>query len=334
MPIRAYAAYGPGKALEPFEYEAGPLGPEEIEVLISHCGICHTDLHLIDNDWGISQYPLVPGHEIVGTVTARGSDVPHLRDGERVGVGYQCGSCGTCEYCQFCVENLCAKLEGTCVNGYGGYAEAIRVHSRFAMPVPEGLTSEIAAPMLCGGITVYHPFHAFDVRPGMRVGVVGIGGLGHFALQFGRALGYEVTAFSTSPEKEEEARELGAHDFVHSRDEARIKQLANRFDFILSTVSADLPWGQYLNLLRPKGKLCVVGVPASDMQIPAFPLIVGQRSICGSPIGSPSEIRKMLDKAVESGVTAKVEVFPMADVNEALNKVRGNEVRYRAVLEN
>ena len=189
MSIRAYAASGPGQKLAPFEYDPAPLGPADIEVSISHCGICHTDVHLIENDWGMSQFPLVPGHEIVGTVTAIGRDVPHLREGNRVGVGYQSGSCGHCEYCDRCMENLCQSMEGTCVNGHGGYAEKIRVHNRFAMPIPEGLRSESAAPMLCGGITVFRPFHVFDVRPGMRVGVVGIGGLGHFALQFANALG-------------------------------------------------------------------------------------------------------------------------------------------------
>jgi uncharacterized zinc-type alcohol dehydrogenase-like protein len=334
MSIHAYAASGPGQELTSFEYEPAPLGPQDIELAVSHCGICHTDLHLLQNDWGFSQFPLVPGHEVVGTVTATGREVRHLREGQRVGVGYQSGSCGQCEYCTEQMENLCVQMTGTCVNGYGGYADALRVNSRFAMPIPDGLAADVAAPMMCGGITVYTPFRVFDVRPGMRVGVVGIGGLGHLALQFARALGYEVTAFSTSPDKETQARSFGAHGFINARDPEQMQQAANRFDFILCTAPGDVPWLDYLAALKPRGKLCIVGAPASDVHFPALPLILGQKSICGSPIGSPSEINRMLAQAVDSGVQTKVELFPMTQVNEALRRVRNNEARYRVVLVN
>ncbi len=334
MAIRAYAAEAPGAALAPFEYEPAPIGPNGVEIKISHCGICHTDVHLIQNDFGISQFPLVPGHEIVGTVSAAGREVKHLREGQRVGVGYQSGSCGDCEFCSNDLQNLCTQMTGVCVNGYGGYAEAVRVDSRLAVPIPESMTSEAAAPMLCGGITVYTPFHAFGVRPGMRVGVVGIGGLGHIALQFARALGYEVTAFSASPEKETEARAFGAHSFINSHEPEEMQKTVNRFDFILSTAPADLPWAQYLDALRPRGKLCIVGVPSGDVRIPAFPLILGQKTVCGSPIGSPQEIRRMLGHAAEARVQPRTESLPMAQVNSALLRVKNNQARYRMVLAN
>jgi alcohol/geraniol dehydrogenase (NADP+) len=334
MSIRAYAALGPGEDLTAFEYDPAPLGPQDIELAISHCGICHTDVHLIQNDWGFSQFPLVPGHEIVGTVTAIGREVRRLSEGQRVGVGYESGSCGQCEFCTQDAEHLCLEMKGTCVNGYGGFADRLRVKARFAMPIPDGLAAEIAAPMLCGGITVYTPFHVFDVRAGMRVGVVGIGGLGHLALQFARSLGYEVTAFSTSPDKEAEARTLGAHEFINSRDPEQMQRVANSFDFILCTVSADLPWIEYLAALKPRGKLCIVGVPVNEVHFPAFPVILGQKTICGSPIGSPSDINRMLGHAVEAGVKSQIELFPMDQVNSALRRVRNNEARYRVVLAN
>src|SRR3954451_13836113 len=196
MSFHAYAADSAGKNLEPFEYEPEPLGPSDVEVAVTHCGICHTDLHLLNNDWGFTAFPFVPGHEVVGTVVAKGHNVHHLREGQRVGIGYQSGSCGHCEYCSHDMENLCLGMLGTCVNGYGGYSDGLRVHSRFAVPLPEKLSPESAAPLMCGGITVFTPFRVFDVRPGMGVGVIGIGGLGHLALQFASTLGFEVTAFS------------------------------------------------------------------------------------------------------------------------------------------
>jgi uncharacterized zinc-type alcohol dehydrogenase-like protein len=335
MKIQAYAAHGPGLPLEPFEYEPSPLPlePSQIEIAISHCGVCHSDVHLLNNDWGFTQYPMVPGHEIVGAITQLGAAVRSLRDGQRVGVGWESGSCGECEYCRHGEENICLGWKGTCTHGYGGYASAIRVDSRFAVPIPEGLASELAAPLLCGGITVYAPL-AQEVRSAMRVGVLGVGGLGHLALQYARAFGCEVTAFSTSPDKEAEACRLGAHHFINAGDVAAVEKAANSFDFLISTASADLDWGAYLNALKPKGKLCIVGVPKSDMRLPAFPLITGRKSVFGSPVGGPTLIREMLEFSTRNGVRPITELFPMAQVNQALERVRQNQVRYRAVLVN
>jgi alcohol/geraniol dehydrogenase (NADP+) len=332
--IHGLAAHAAGAQLVPYKYEPGELKTNEVEVRISHCGICHSDIHLIDNDWGLSTFPFVPGHEIVGTVSAVGAEVRDRTVGERVGIGWQADSCGICEWCRQGDEHLCAQAQPTCVGRNGGYADRVRVNSRFAVPVPEGLISENVAPLLCAGITVYSPLRNFGVRPSSRVGIIGIGGLGHLGLQFAKAFGAEVTAFSTSKDKEAEALRLGAHHFINTRDMGAFKKIAGSFDFVLSTVSADQDWQGFVNSLRPKGMLCVVGVPPSPITVQAFPLIAGQKTVAGSPIGSPRDLHEMLDVAARHGVKAITERFPMAKANEALAKVKKSKVRYRAVLAN
>ncbi len=332
--IRGLAAHAAGAQLLSYKYAVGDLGTNEVEVKISHCGVCHSDLHLIDNDWGLSRFPFIPGHEIVGTVTAVGSGVADRKVGERVGIGWQADSCGICEWCRQGDEHLCAKAQPTCVGRNGGYADAIRVNSRFAIPVPEGLESENVAPLLCAGITVYAPLRNLLARPASRVGVIGIGGLGHLGLQFARAFGCEVTAFSTSRDKEKEALELGAHHFVNTRDNGGLKKAAGSMDLILSTVSADQDFQAFIAALRPKGALVVLGVPPSPLQIVGFSLIAGQKAISGSPTGSPRDLHEMLDVAARHGVKAITERFAMKDANKAVEKVKKNQVRYRAVLAN
>jgi uncharacterized zinc-type alcohol dehydrogenase-like protein len=323
-----------GAQLVPYRYEPGELKANEVEVRISHCGVCHSDIHLIDNDWGISKYPFIPGHEIVGTVEAVGSDVKDRTVGERVGIGWQADSCGVCEWCRQGAEQLCANAQPTCVGRNGGYADSVRVNSRFAIPVPEVLVSESVAPLLCGGITVFAPMRRHGVNPSSRVGVVGIGGLGHLALQFAKTFGAEVTALSTSIDKEAEARKMGADHFVNTRDMAELKKIAGSFDFLLSTASADQEWQALMNSLRPKGTLCVVGVPPSPIAIQGFPLVNGQRAVVGSNTGSPQDLHEMLDVAARHGVKAITERFPMAKANDAIAKVKKSKVRYRAVLVN
>ncbi|MDQ2835015.1 MAG: NAD(P)-dependent alcohol dehydrogenase [Acidobacteriota bacterium] len=332
--IHGLAVHAAGAHLLPYKYEAGELPAHEIEIKISHCGVCHSDVHLIDNDWGISKYPFVPGHEIVGSVVGVGSEVKDRAMGERVGVGWQADSCGICEWCRQGDEHLCAKSQPTCVGRNGGFADRVRVNSRFAIPIPEALESENAAPLLCGGITVYSPLRNHGVRPSSRVGVIGIGGLGHLGVQFAKAFGAEVTAFSTSKDKEAEAMKLGAHHFVNTRDTGALKKVAGSFDFLLSTVSADQDWQAYVNALRPKGTLCVVGASPSPMQIQGFSLLSGQKSIAGSPTGSPRDLFEMLDVAARHGVKAITERFAMAKANDAVARVKKNQVRYRAVLTN
>lgn len=332
--IHGLAVHAAGAHLLPYKYDPGELQANEVEIRISHCGVCHSDVHLIDNDWGFSKFPFIPGHEIVGTIVAVGSDVLDRTIGERVGVGWQADSCGICEWCRQGDEHLCAKAQPTCVGRNGGYADRIRVNSHFAIPVPEVLESENVAPLLCAGITVYSPLRNHGVRPSSRVGVIGIGGLGHLGLQFAKAFGAEVTAFSTSKNKEAEARELGAHHFLNTQDAGGLKKVAGSFDFLLSTVSADQDWQAYINALRPKGMLCVVGVPPSPMQVQAFSLIGAQRAISGSPTGSPRDLHEMLDVAARHGVKAITERFAMSKANDAVAKVKRNQVRYRAVLAN
>lgn len=332
--IQGLAAHAAGAELLPYHYDPGKLGDHEVEIAITHCGICHSDLHLISNDWGISQYPFIPGHEIIGTIAAAGSEVRHLETGQRVGLGWQANSCGVCEWCVRGMENLCPHSEATCVHRNGGYADRVRANSRFVLPIPDALNSETAAPLLCGGITVYNPLRTHGVNPSSRVGVVGIGGLGHIAVQFARVFGAEVTAFSSSAAKEEEVRALGAQHFVNSRETKAMKEVAGTQDFILTTVNADQEWSTYIQALRPTGTLCFVGVPPSPVTTQAFPLIAGKRSISGSPIGSPHQLREMLDVAARHGVKATTELFAMAKANEAIEKVKKNKVRYRAVLAN
>lgn len=332
--FQGLAAHAAGAELLPYRYDPGALRASDVEIAITHCGVCHSDLHLIANDWGISQYPFIPGHEIIGTIAEVGAEVNHLAIGQRVGLGWQASSCGHCEWCVSGQENLCPEAEATCVHRNGGYADRVRANARFVVAIPGGLTSEQAAPLLCAGITVYNPLRINGINPSSRVGVVGIGGLGHLAIQFARAFGAQVTAFSTSPAKEEEARSFGAHQFINSLESKAMKDAAGTQDFILTTVNADQDWGAYLQTLRPSGVLWFLGVPPKPVSVSAFQLISGQRAIGGSPVGSPARLREMLDVAARHGVKAATELFPMAKANEAIEKVKKSKVRYRAVLAN
>jgi alcohol/geraniol dehydrogenase (NADP+) len=332
--IRGYATHAAGAELLAYRYEVDELGADEVEVRITHCGICRSDLHLIDNDWQVSKFPFVPGHEIVGTVEAVGSAIHNLQPGERVGVGWQAGSCGICQWCRQGKENLCPQTQPTCVHRNGGFADLVRVPARFVISIPEALESENAAPLLCAGITVYTPLRTYGVSPASRVGIVGIGGLGHLALQFARVFGAEVTAFSTSPAKEEEARAMGAHHFCNTRESKGMKALAGSLDLIVSTVNADQDWSAFLAALRPEGVLCLVGAPMRPLQIPGALLIQAARTVSGSNTGSPLALAEMLDVAARHGIKTQTERFPMTRVNEAVAKVRKGAVRYRAVLAN
>ena len=333
MSISSFAALGPKQSLVPYEYEPEAIEPYDAAILVSHCGICHSDLHLIDNDWSSSTYPLVPGHEIVGTVTAVGSKCA-LAVGQRVGIGWQRSACFDCEHCRKGDENLCERQEATCVGHMGGFARSIHTDGRFAFPLPAALDAAAAAPLLCGGVTVFAPLRRWGVGAGAHVGVIGIGGLGHLALRFLRAMGCETTAFTSSPDKREGAKRLGAQNVASSTNAREIRAYANHFEFLLCTVPARLDWITYLQTLKPNGVLCLVGAPPGLLQIPAVQLLTGQRAICGSDIGSPAAIREMLAFAAEHGIGAEVETAPMAEVNTALERMRENRVRYRMVLTN
>ncbi|MEW6411980.1 MAG: NAD(P)-dependent alcohol dehydrogenase [Candidatus Zixiibacteriota bacterium] len=334
MPIKCYAAMKAKGQLEKFQYEPMPLAPFDIDIDITHCGICHSDVHLIDNDWQITEYPIVPGHEIVGTVTDIGVGVKKFTIGQRVGVGWQCGACWHCDMCISGDHNLCPEIKATCVGNHGGFARSIRVDSRFAFFIPDAIESESAAPLLCGGITVYNPLREYNVRPHQKVGVIGIGGLGHLALQFANAIGCKVTAFSSSPDKEQEAKGFGAHYFIPTNEKDAFEKAVGSLDFIISTVHVDQDWPAILNVLKPKGKLCIVGAVTNPMIIPAFSLILQQKSVVGSPIGGRMAIREMLQLAARHNIKAMTEVVPMSEVNKALDRTRQGKARYRMVLKN
>jgi alcohol/geraniol dehydrogenase (NADP+) len=337
MHIHAFAAREPGAALHPFDYELRALGPHDVDIKISHCGVCHSDVHLIDNDWNISRYPLVPGHEIVGIVAAAGTEVEQLSIGQRIGVGWQSGSCLRCEWCLNGYENLCRNKVLTCVKRHGGFAEYVRTDSRFAFTIPDSLDSAGAAPLLCAGVTVYSPMRRFGLRPHHRVGVVGIGGLGHLALQFAHAMGCEVTAFSTNPEKKDDAYTFGADHFVDSRDAKEMRATARTLDYIISTATVALPWSAYMEALRPNGQLTIVsrlsahGDEGIDALAPI--LVAGQKSISGSVTGGRDVMREMLAFAARHHIVARSEVFSYEDLNGAVQRVRNNEARYRVVLQ-
>jgi alcohol/geraniol dehydrogenase (NADP+) len=330
--IHAYAAKIAGGVLESFEYDPGALKEEEVEINVEYCGLCHSDLSMLKNDWGNSQYPFVPGHEVVGIIGAIGDRVTTLKVGQRVGLGWFSHSCMHCEWCMSGNHNLCLTAEQTIVGRFGGFADKVRAHEEWVTPLPEEVDPAKVGPLFCGGITVFNPIVQFDVKPTDRVGVIGIGGLGHIALRFLNAWGCDVTAFSTNPDKEAEARELGANHFVNSRDAKALEAVANSFDFIISTVNADLDWGTYVAALRPKGRLHFVGVVPNPIQSVAFALISGQKTLSGSPLGSPTTITKMLEFSALHGIEPVTEVFKFSQVNEAIAHLEGGKARYRIVL--
>ncbi|MCB9478511.1 MAG: NAD(P)-dependent alcohol dehydrogenase [Deltaproteobacteria bacterium] len=332
MKVHAYAAPSAGAALEPFEYELGKMGPNDVDIEVTHCGICHSDVHIVDNNWQATTYPSVPGHEVIGKVAAVGDLVTHLQVGQRVGVGWQKSACGHCPECVSGDSNLCSNSQATALGNYGGFADLVRTDARFVFPIPDDLPSEHAAPLLCAGATVYSPLLSHGITGASHVGVIGIGGLGHLALQFYRAWGCEVTAFSTSPDKEAEARQHGAHRFVVSTDPAQLEAAAGSLDLILNTIHHDLNWETYLGTLRTNGRLCFVGVPG-EIKIQAFNLLGGQKGMTGSVIGSPATIAEMLEFAARHNIRAQIETYPMGKANEALDHVRSNKARYRVVLE-
>jgi len=331
MTFHAYAADEPGAPLRSFSYQPRPLGRHDVEIDISHCGLCHSDLHLLRGQWKTARFPLVAGHEIVGTLSDLGAAVRGLVVGQRVGVGWQRGACTHCEWCVRGEENLCPDRQATCVGHHGGFADRIRVDGHFAHPIPPGLSPEHAAPLLCAGATVFAPLQRFGAAG--RVGVIGIGGLGHLALQFARAFGCEVTALSSSPDKEGEARFFGAHRFVDSRDPAQLAAARGSLDLVLSTVPVDLPWRSILDTLRPNGTLCFVGASSGDLRLPPGALISGQRRVTGSAVASRPVMREMLQFAARHGIVPQVEVVPMAELNQALARLEAGEARYRIVLQ-
>lgn len=330
--FKAYAAAEKGQALQPFEFDPGELGPEQVEVEVEYCGICHSDLSMLDNEWGMSRYPIVPGHEIVGKVVAAGAQAKKVRVGQRVGIGWSSGSCMACDQCLSGHQNLCPDGEGTIVQRHGGFANRVRAQWPWAIPLNDALDPAKAGPLFCGGITVFNPILQANVRPTERVGVVGIGGLGHMALGFLAKWGCEVHAFTSSDSKREEAKRLGAHHVVNSRDSSQMKRLAGALDFVLVTVNVPLDWKALIGTLAPRGRLHFVGAVLEPVPIEVFSLIAAQRVISGSPTGAPAGIAAMLEFCARHSLAPITETFPMSKANEALDHLRAGKARYRIVL--
>lgn len=330
--INAYAAFEAGGELLPLEYDPGDLQPHEVEIEVRYCGICHSDLSMIDNEWGITRYPVVPGHEVVGTIGKTGSQVTHLRVGQTVGLGWQSGYCNECAQCRSGNQNLCDHAQATIVGHHGGFADRVRADARSVFPIPGSLDGVYAGPLFCGGITVFNPLVQYDISPTAKAAVIGIGGLGHMALQFLNAWGCEVTAFTSNEDKREEIMEMGAHHVLNSRDPKAIKKAAARFDLIVSTVNVKLDWNLYLNTLKPRGRLHFVGSVLHPLRIAVFSLIGGQRSISGSPVGSPATITTMLDFAARHKIRPVIEKFSFDDINQGIERLRSGLTRYRIVL--
>jgi alcohol/geraniol dehydrogenase (NADP+) len=331
--ITGWAASAAGQPLKLATFDVGELGAEEVEVAVDYCGICHSDLSMINNEWGNARYPLIPGHEVVGRVTALGAQAKGLSVGQRVGIGWTAESCMHCRPCLSGDQNLCAQSVATIGGHHGGFADKLRAHWAWTIPLPEGIDLASAGPLLCGGITVLKPFLAYDIKPTARVGVVGIGGLGHMAVKFAAAWGCEVTAFTSTAAKADEAHSFGAHHVVASRDSAAIKAIAGSLDLLLVTVNVAMDWNALLNTLAPKGRMHVVGAVLEPIPVPAFALIMGQREVSGSPTGSPVDIARMLDFAARHDIRPQVEMFPMSQVNEALQHLADGKARYRIVLQ-
>lgn len=329
--INAYAVKAPKTPLEPWSYPEEPLGSTDLEIKITHCGICASDIAMIDNDWGMTTYPEVPGHEIIGTVTEAGPGVVGLKKGDRVGIGWQRSSCHHCWTCLNGLENVCPTRQATIVGHFGGFADRIRTDYRYAFIIPAALPSEGAAPLLCGGITVYSPLKIFGVRPAHRVGVIGIGGLGHLAVRFAHAMGCEVVGISHTDSKRADGERLGVNAWLSSTD---LKTGANSLDFILVTANAPYDWDQVLGCLRQGGKLCFLASQHGPIAISPMVLIGNVLSLCGSAIGSRATMNEMLEFAARHNIVAQTEAFPMRDVNQAIDRVRTGKIRYRAVLTN
>ncbi|AES95930.2 probable mannitol dehydrogenase [Medicago truncatula] len=337
-----WAARDSSGVLSPFKFSRRETGEKDVAFKVLYCGICHSDLHMLKNEWGSSIYPLVPGHEVSGEVTKVGSMVTKFKVGDKVGVGCMVGSCHSCQSCGDDLENYCSKMiltygakniDGTIT--YGGYSDTMVAHEHFVIRIPDALPLDAAAPLLCAGITVYSPLKYFGLnKPGLHVGVVGLGGLGHMAVKFTKAFGANVTVISTSPNKKKEAIEhLGADSFVVSHEQDQMQAVMGTFDGIIDTVSALHPLMPLMGLLKNHGKLVMVGAPEKPLELPAFSLIGGRKIIGGSMIGGIKETQEMIDFAAKHDVKPDIEVIPIDYVNSAMDRLLKADVKYRFVID-
>lgn len=338
---KGYAAQSPTTDLAPWSFERREVGAHDVQIEIAFCGVCHSDLHQIKNDWFPGIFPMVPGHEIVGRVMKVGDHVKKYKTGDLVGVGCMVDSCQVCENCKQDLEQYCFEgntqtynnLDRSGVPTYGGYSNSIVVREEFVLRVSEKLDPAAVAPLLCAGITTYSPLKHWKVGKGHKLAVVGLGGLGHMGVKWGVAFGADVTVLSTSPDKEQAAKDLGAHHFVVTKDKAQVEQVKNSFDFILDTVSAPHDMNLYLSLLRTNGVHICVGVPPEPMQIAAFSLLGGRKSVAGSGIGGIKETQEMLDYAAEHNIVSDIELIDIKDITQAYERMVKGDVRYRFVID-
>ncbi|KAM3708693.1 hypothetical protein ACB098_02G116900 [Castanea mollissima] len=337
-----WAAKDSSGLLSPFHFSRRETGDGDVTIKILYCGICHSDLHNVKNEWGFTMYPVVPGHEIVGTVTKTGKNVKKFKVGDRVGVGVLVDSCKRCESCQQDLENYCPQMvltynsysqDGT--KTYGGYSDIVVVDEHYVLRFPENLPPDAGAPLLCAGITVYSPMKYYGMtEPGKHLGVAGLGGLGHVAVKIGKAFGLKVTVISTSPKKEDEAiNRLGADSFLVSSDPAKMKAAINTLDYIIDTVSAVHPLAPLISLLKLNGKLITVGLPEKPLELPIFPLVLGRKLVGGSDVGGIKETQEMLDFCAEHGIASDIELIKMGDINMAMERLAKSDVKYRFVID-
>ena len=339
---KGYAAQTEDSGLAPWDFQRRELGAHDVHFDIRYCGVCHSDIHQVRGEWGNSLYPMVPGHEIVGRVVAVGTEVSKFAVGDLAGTGCLVDSCRVCDNCQHGLEQYCTNGNSQTYNGleqdkktptYGGYSNTIVVHEDFVLHISDKLDLAATAPLLCAGITTYSPLRHWGVGKGHKLAVVGLGGLGHMGVKFGVAFGAEVTVLSTSPDKEADAKKLGAHKFVVTSDPAQLESVAGYYDFILDTVSAEHDYNVYLSLLKTDGVHICVGAPPTPSALRAFSLIPGRKSIAGSSIGGLPETQEMLDFCAEHDIVSDIELIPIQDVEKAYERMLKGDVRYRFVID-
>ncbi|MEO8934950.1 MAG: NAD(P)-dependent alcohol dehydrogenase [Xanthomarina sp.] len=330
--VNAYAAVSLGSELEKFTYRLPELASDQVDIKVHYCGLCHSDLSMLYNAWRTTKFPLVPGHEVVGEIVAIGKEVKNLKVGDFVGLGWYSGSCMYCKQCMDGNQHLCLTAEETVVGRHGGFADYVRSHWSWAIALPKAIDLAKAGPLLCAGITVFNPIFIAHVKPTDRVGVIGIGGLGHLAIKFLKAWGCEVIAFSSHPDKEAQVLEMGASIVLDSTNPEALKSIRGSLDFILNTTNVTLNWNSYLKTLAPKGHFHNVGGVLEPMAIPGFSLIGGEKSVGGSALGGIALTRTMLDFCVRHNIYPTVEEFRLEDINQAIQHLKNGKARYRIVL--
>jgi alcohol dehydrogenase (NADP+) len=339
--VHGYAAQKAKASLDPYSFERREPCDHDVVIDIRYCGICHTDIHQVGDEWGGSKFPMVPGHEITGIVLQVGPKVTRYKVGDRVGVGCFVNSCRKCEPCrknleQYCIEGMTTTYNGTERDGtltQGGYSNKIVVDENYVLTIPDNLPLDKAAPLLCAGITLYSPLMHWKAGPGKKVAIIGLGGIGHMGVKLAHALGAEVTVLSHSLKKQEDGKKLGADYFYATSDPNTFERLKGYFDLMINTVSAELDWNQYLDLLALDGAMVVVGIPEKETPVGSYPLVAGRRSLAGSLIGGIKETQEMLDFCSKNNITSEIEIIPIQKVNDAYKRILNSDVRYRFVID-